>query len=94
MIQIKTYKVLLGVALVILGLIHLNFHNSWTTGVDIIISIFGWMCLSKGILLMLFKSWDKLAESVFSSKSLIIVLLGTMCLGYYLIQSVNPIFKM
>ncbi len=42
-----------GVMALTIGYLILTFHNTWTGGLSVIITIFGWLALIKGILILI-----------------------------------------
>lgn len=86
-------RVALGVILGIAGILHISFHNVWTVGPAIIVSLFGWMMLMKSIILLMLGSLERFAEAYFASRYSGFVYLFLICVGFFLIQSVNPVLK-
>lgn len=41
-----------GVAALVIGYLIVAFHNTWTRDLSVIITIFGWMALVKGIIIL------------------------------------------
>lgn len=92
-VKVDYYRLLLGIMLSVIGLLHISFHNIWSIDVSVIITLFGWMCLTKGIILIMYNSLESLVDTLLQSNYLGFVYLFMICLGFYLIQAVNPFLK-
>lgn len=92
-VKVDYYRLLLGIILSVIGLLHISFHNIWSIDVSVIITLFGWMCLTKGIILIMYNSLESLVDTLLQSNYLGFVYLFMICLGFYLIQAVNPFLK-
>lgn len=92
-LKVDSDRIILGIALSIVGLLHISFHNIWTLDISLVITLIGWICFLKGIMLIINRYWGNVANSVLESNYFGFVLLFMICLGIYLIQVVNPLFK-
>jgi len=78
-----------GVAALVVGIVILSFHNYWVSSWEVIITVFGWMALIKGILLLLvpkalidlFRPWFK-NETTLTLFGLLALVIGVV-LGYF-----------
>ena len=74
---------LAGMATLVIGYLILAFHNTWTKDLSVIITIFGWLALIKGILILiqpkimiaLSKAMVK-KESILKIEAIAIIILG------------------
>ena len=92
-VKVDYYRLLLGIMLNVIGLLHISFHNIWSIDVSVIITLFGWMCLTKGIILIMYNSLEILVDTLLQSNYFGFAYLFMICLGFYLIQAVNPFLK-
>ena len=53
----SSYRVLGGFTAIILGFIMVRHHNIWENNWTVVITIFGWLALLKGVLLLVFPSY-------------------------------------
>lgn len=86
-------KLILGIVLGVVGSLHISFHNIWTSGPELVVTIIGWVLLVKAFTLIMFSSLDNLVEAYFNSKYSSFVYLFIICAGFFLIHSVNPVLK-
>lgn len=85
-IQREPFALLLfGLAGIMLGIWHIQAHNSWNTITEMIISLLGWGLLIKAVVYVIQPSFvDKWGEYVASSKMVPTVGLLAVALGGYL----------
>lgn len=69
------------------GLIVIEFHNIWVANWTVLITIFGWLAVLKGVVIIMFpNSMIKLSESFLKSRSsLIMRLIAIIVLGIFII---------
>lgn len=88
-VTVNSNRVILGIALSVVGILHVSFHNIWISDISVIISVIGWVCVTKGIMLIAFNSWDTLFTRVLENNYFGFAILFMICLGIYMIQAVN-----
>ncbi|MCD6471294.1 hypothetical protein J7K86_02075 [bacterium] len=83
----KNYTLLTGWLALILGLFTVILHNVWTADWRVVITIFGWLSLIKGIARMGFPELPQKAASTFKNKPALMQVLLIICvlLGAWLI---------
>ena len=72
-----------GITVLVVGYLILAFHNTWTKDLSVIITIFGWLALIKGILILiqpkimiaLSKAMVK-KESILKIEAIAVIILG------------------
>jgi len=87
MFKNKDYVLLTGWLALILGLFTVILHNIWATDWRIVITIFGWISLIKGIARMGFPELPQKTASTFKNKPVLVQILLIICffLGAWLI---------
>jgi len=68
-----------------IGIASIYVHNIWTSGVVGLITLFGWISLVKGIIIITIPSSLKLTERIIENKWLAFYLLFLFSLGSYLL---------
>lgn len=82
MLKDKTYIFLGGIMALIIGLVMVLKHNVWESSWVVIITLFGWIGLVKGVSLLVFPSVAGSFKPWFYNKSFLMVLgVGTVILG-------------
>ena len=57
-----------GITALVVGLLIIMFHNTWTKNLSVIITIIGWLALIKGVVILIFpKAMVALAKSIVNS---------------------------
>lgn len=76
-----------GAMALIIGLVVVLFHNVWVAGWQVIITIFGWLALIKGIWLIVFPNTVGKLAQVYQKKTALLVvhLIIILVLGLFLI---------
>ena len=67
LLENSAYMIFGGFIAIILGLLIIEYHNNWVKNWTVIITIFGWIALVKGIFLLAFPNLLKLFKPLFSS---------------------------
>ncbi len=81
--------------IVVLGGIHIFYHNIWVgTSHQIMITLFGWIMLVKGLFILLAKYPAWIAEEVLDGGYFIPLLLLLILLGIYLLDNVYHFIAM
>ena len=84
----SAYLILGGYMAIVFGFLILEFHNYWNSDWTVIITIFGWLSLLKGIILIvfpqMFTAYKNTILKTENQKYILIVLLilGAFC-GYF-----------
>lgn len=68
-----------------LGLTSIYFHNYWTYGMTGLVTLFGWICLAKGITIAAVPMTIKLSDHIANSRWFGLYLLCTFFLGWYML---------
>lgn len=80
-----------GLLVLIIGYFLVSYHNIWTGGAAIILTIFGWMALLKGLMMVVIPeqsiklyNFIKISKGQVGTYGVIILILGVICtyLGY------------
>ncbi|MDP2088564.1 MAG: hypothetical protein Q8J84_04100 [Flavobacteriaceae bacterium] len=87
---IKDEKLLFIVSFmaIIIGLINILLHNIWTSDWRIIITLFGWIALFKGIVFFSFPDLAKKQLKNFQVKWVLFILMFLFFMGLYLLNKV------
>lgn len=87
LIEGRGFTLLFGYIALILGLITVILHNVWVADWRVVVTIFGWISLTKGIVRIGFPEITRKFVSVFKDKPLLtqILLVITIFLGVWLI---------
>jgi len=83
----KNYVMVTGWLALVLGLFTVILHNIWTADWRVVITIFGWFSLIKGILRLGFPELPRKTVSTLKNKMIImqILLIISLLLGIYLL---------
>ncbi|RLG69858.1 MAG: hypothetical protein DRO07_01535 [Candidatus Iainarchaeum archaeon] len=83
----RNYVLLTGWLAMILGLFTVILHNVWTADWRVVITVFGWLSLIKGIARMGFPELPQKTASAFKNKQALMQILLVICvlLGAWLI---------
>ena len=82
MLKNKTYVFLGGIFALVVGLLLVLHHNIWEASWVVIITIFGWLGLVKGVLLLVVPGFADFFEGWFKNKGLLIAMgVGSLVLG-------------
>lgn len=79
---------LMGFTTVIIGFLIVNYHNTWGKDWTVLITIMGWLALTKGVLIIAFPKFvQSVSERIFKRRGLkifpyIAILLGVV-FGYF-----------
>ena len=65
-----TYIVLGGIIAIIIGFLIIENHNKWVKNWTVIITIFGWIALIKGVLLLALPTSTKIFRPLFNNGNL------------------------
>jgi len=86
-IKNKELTLVTGGMTTILGLFFVLSHNVWINGWPVIITIFSWMTLIKGVALMAMpeKAFLKFAKKIVTKKSIVTISFVMMVVGLYLL---------
>ena len=73
---------MMGFTAIILGILIVNYHNTWVKNWTVLITIIGWLALIKGIIIVVFPKFiQRLSEPFFSDRWLTIFPYVTLFLG-------------
>lgn len=53
-IQDEKFTILISFLAIIIGLLNILFHNIWEANIRLVVTLFGWLALLKGIMLLTF----------------------------------------
>ena len=53
-IQDEKFTILISFLAIIIGLLNILFHNVWEANIRLVVTLFGWLALLKGIMLLSF----------------------------------------
>lgn len=53
-IQDEKFTILISFLAIIIGLLNILFHNVWEANIRLVVTLFGWLALLKGIVLLTF----------------------------------------
>jgi len=53
-IQDEKFTILISFLAIIIGLLNILFHNVWEANIRLVVTLFGWLALLKGIMLFTF----------------------------------------
>ena len=53
-IQDEKFTILISFLAIIIGLLNILFHNVWEANIRLVVTLFGWLALLKGIMLLTF----------------------------------------
>ena len=53
-IQDEKFTILISFLAIIVGLLNILFHNVWEANIRLVVTLFGWLALLKGIMLLTF----------------------------------------
>lgn len=87
---IKDEKLLFVISFIaiIIGLVNILLHNIWTSDWRIIITLFGWIALFKGIVFFSFPDVAKKKIMQFQKNWVIFILIFLFFMGLYLLNKV------
>jgi hypothetical protein len=88
LVQNSGYLILGGFMAIIFGLLILEYHNQWYRDWRVVITLFGWIALFKGVVLIIFPPlFTSFKDSILLEKNhkyfLIILLLMGLFFGYF-----------
>lgn len=88
LVYIKDEKLLIifSIIAIIVGLLNVLFHNIWTNDWRIIITLFGWLPLIKGIIFFAFPTLSNKWISKFHVKWFQFLLIFTLFMGIFLLN--------
>lgn len=84
----EKFLLLISFIAIIIGLINIIIHNVWSSDWRVIITLFGWSSLFKGILFFSFPDLVKNKVMKFSTKLLPYILILLFFMGLYLLNKV------
>ncbi|MDH3382104.1 MAG: hypothetical protein OEL54_05325 [Flavobacteriaceae bacterium] len=84
----EKFLLLMSFIAIIIGLINIIIHNIWSSDWRVIITLFGWVALFKGILFFSFPDLAKNEVMKFSTKWLPYILILLFFMGLYLLNKV------
>ncbi len=80
----SAYLILGGFMAIVFGFLILEFHNFWNSDWTIVITIFGWLSLLKGIILIVFpQKFTVYKTTILKAENQIYVLLLILILGAF-----------
>lgn len=92
MIEDEVALFITGLAVLVIGYFLVAYHNIWVGGSTIIITVFGWMALLKGLMLVIIPEqsinlykYIRITKGQMSLYGIIVLILGAICLyfGYF-----------
>lgn len=84
----EKFLLLFSFIAIIIGLINIIIHNVWSSDWRVIITLFGWSALFKGILFFSFPGFAKNKVMKFSTKRLPYILILLFFMGLFLLNKV------
>jgi hypothetical protein len=87
-IKDEKFLLLISFIAITIGLINIVIHNIWSSDWRIIITLFGWIALFKGIMFFSFPEIAKRQVERFSTKWLPYMLIFLFFMGLYLLNKV------
>ena len=78
----------MAIVLFIIGVFHILYYNRWTAGVELFITILGWLVFIKSVLLVSPLPTIKLSRRIMDSDFFSYILMAYILIGLYLLGSV------
>lgn len=68
------FIMLVGMMSLVIGMALITYHSKWTSGMESLISIIGWITLVKGIMTLMFPDWMiKLTKNVIDENGVVVM---------------------
>ena len=85
-IQDEKFTILISFLAIIIGLLNILFHNIWEANIRLVVTLFGWLALLKGIMLLTFprtttKGITKMNIKFVQAMYLFVFLIGVLLLN-------------
>lgn len=85
-IQDEKFTILISFLAIIVGLLNILFHNVWEANIRLVVTLFGWLALLKGIMLLTFprtttKGITKMNIKFVQAMYLFVFLIGVLLLN-------------
>ena len=79
-------QIVLSIFLILGGIIHVVLHDIWTSWQSVVVTLFGYLMLLKGIAFLLTQStMSELAEEILKSKVFPILIIGVAATGLFML---------
>ncbi|MFV8226470.1 hypothetical protein [Christiangramia aquimixticola] len=80
----SAYLILAGFMAVVFGVLILEFHNNWNMNWTVVITIFGWLALIKGVLLIAIpKAFSNFNSNILRKENHILLLIILLSMGLF-----------
>lgn len=63
------------------GVLITTYHNTWTKDWTVLITLFGWLALAKGVLILTFPNIVKYFRPLYQGNNLVFIRVATLVLG-------------
>ena len=85
-LQDQKFTILISFLAIIIGLLNILFHNVWEANISLVVTLFGWLALLKGIMLFTFprtttKGITKLNIKFVQAMYIFVLLIGVILLN-------------
>lgn len=85
-LQDQKFTILISFLAIIIGLLNILFHNIWEANISLVVTLFGWLALLKGIMLFTFprtttKGITKMNIKFVQSMYIFVFLIGVILLN-------------
>jgi hypothetical protein len=85
-LQDQKFTILISFLAIIIGLLNILFHNVWEANISLVVTLFGWLALLKGIMLFTFprtttKGITKMNIKFVQSMYIFVFLIGVILLN-------------
>lgn len=85
-LQDQKFTILIAFLAIIIGLLNILFHNIWEANISLIVTLFGWLALIKGIMLFTFpesttKGITKMNLKFVQAMYILVFLIGVVLLN-------------
>ncbi len=85
-LQDQKFTILISFLAIIIGLLNILFHNVWEANISLVVTLFGWLALLKGIMLFTFprtttKGINKMNIKFVQAMYIFVFLIGVIMLN-------------
>lgn len=85
-LQDQKFTILIAFLAIIIGLLNILFHNIWEANISLVVTLFGWLALIKGIMLFTFpesatKGITKMNLKFVQAMYILVFLIGVVLLN-------------
>ncbi len=85
-LQDQKFTILISFIAIVIGLLNVLAHNVWEANISILVTIFGWAALIKGILLFTFPKFMVARIAVFNIKFVQVMYILLFFIGIFLLN--------